>query len=437
MDLNAEYNRLNSMPENLSKGMAIQRGHDFEKLIRNLFADNEILSVIKRKSYHTSDNSSEQIDGVSSFDGKVFLLEAKWSKKLAASSLYEFIGKVENKFHGTLGIYISAVELSDNFINSLRKGRRQNVIVIHGDDVDLIFERGFNLKGYIQYALEVLSYDNISHIPVSDYLDYIKKVPEPKPNSGTAEVDEFIKQHILGDKLLTPPELDLLLQGNDAGFNDLVFEQMLKIAKTALRISLPIPSSYHNSRLFLSVYQPSTDKMEALADLFFSSLIFDDPDTYLQSFTHIFSNYFSKVSDKALTVFNDKVVDLIKKLDYDGENNLTLFIRNNWKLIDPEVQKELSKVYLDFYYSSRLNKFPQKQFSHYLARNKLYDESIITDWVKSKLKSDYESYKAMDMAMDINYFAVSYQDLAQALDIDLEEWKKRNEDFLKEIKNKV
>ena len=118
------------MPAKLAREDAKKRGNQFEELILELFAAEKLL---RKKSYHTSDKKSEQIDGALKIGAIRALLEVKWvNSGLAASELYAFLGKVEGKFIGTVGIFISRVELSPNFLNSLRSGRRQSVIVIHG-----------------------------------------------------------------------------------------------------------------------------------------------------------------------------------------------------------------------------------------------------------------------------------------------------------------
>ena len=124
-----------------------ERGRQFEVLINDIFEHEEILF---KRSYYTSDNKSEQIDGAIEIYNRIFLFEVKWvESNLAASDLYAFIGKTENKFHGTLGVFISKKELSKNFLDSLNKGRRQSIIIIHGKDIELIFSNNVSLKDYL------------------------------------------------------------------------------------------------------------------------------------------------------------------------------------------------------------------------------------------------------------------------------------------------
>jgi Restriction endonuclease len=105
----------------------IGRGQEFEVLINDILEDEGILL---KRGYHVSDNKSEQIDGAIEIHNRTILIEVKWVKKnLAASELYAFIGKVENKLSGTLGLFISKNKLSNNFIKSIVKGRKRRIIL--------------------------------------------------------------------------------------------------------------------------------------------------------------------------------------------------------------------------------------------------------------------------------------------------------------------
>ncbi|WP_319576013.1 hypothetical protein [uncultured Desulfobacter sp.] len=163
---------LDGLPKKLGREDAKKRGLQFERLALELF---EAEKLVKKKSYHTSDNRSEQIDGALYVDGTRALLEVKWvDSGLAASNLYAFLGKVENKFLGTIGIFLSRVNLSDNFLRSLKAGRRQSVIVIHGKDIDHIFKPNFPVAEYIRSIIDHISFDNNTHFSASDFLDNVK-----------------------------------------------------------------------------------------------------------------------------------------------------------------------------------------------------------------------------------------------------------------------
>lgn len=74
--------------------------------------------------------AGEQVDGSFFLDGTVFLLEAKWhAKEIAASSLYEFKGKVDGKLLGTLGVFISMSGYSEDAVNALTLGKTLNLVL--------------------------------------------------------------------------------------------------------------------------------------------------------------------------------------------------------------------------------------------------------------------------------------------------------------------
>ena len=172
------FQELDSMPSKLAREDAKKRGNQFEELVLELFAEEKLL---RKKTNHTSDVKSEQIDGALKIGGIRALLEVKWvNSGLAASELYAFLGKVEGKFIGTVGIFISREELSQNFLKSLRSGRRQSVIVIHGEDVDYIFDPDFPIKDYLVSTIDYLSFDNQFHLSANDFLRKSKRSRKPK-----------------------------------------------------------------------------------------------------------------------------------------------------------------------------------------------------------------------------------------------------------------
>jgi hypothetical protein len=147
---------------------AQQRGRLFEPLVQDLF---DAHGMLVRRSYHTEDDRSEQIDGAVAIGSRNALLESKWAESgLAASELFAFLGKVEGKFVGTIGVFVSRVALSDNFLSALRSGRRQSIIVIHGKDIDHIFTPDFPLREYLEAHVRHISIDNAHHFSAERFL---------------------------------------------------------------------------------------------------------------------------------------------------------------------------------------------------------------------------------------------------------------------------
>ncbi len=187
----AEYKSLHADKYRKSP-LAQYRGRRFEYLVRRVF---EAWGLLESDDYYTSDNDSEQIDGTVDISGRFALMEAKWaeSTQLAASELFAFIGKVEGKFVGTIGLFVSAVGLTDNFMQALRSGRRQSIMVIHGPDVDSLFDPNFPLPEYLKEHLKRLSLDNVFHVSAADFFSrYQGRQEGPLPQDGAGPVVQRI-----------------------------------------------------------------------------------------------------------------------------------------------------------------------------------------------------------------------------------------------------
>ncbi len=101
-EIRSEYKELANLPADADGYAKRQRGHAFERLLNKLFLFDDLEP---RTGYRPA---GEQIDGSLYFDGRIYLLEAKWhADPLPASTLYQFKGKVDGKLVGTIGIFIS------------------------------------------------------------------------------------------------------------------------------------------------------------------------------------------------------------------------------------------------------------------------------------------------------------------------------------------
>ncbi|NOU16142.1 MAG: hypothetical protein HOO91_01095 [Bacteroidales bacterium] len=432
---------LENLKTGKDSGVAQKRGLDFERLVRDLFLKQNILSVIKQTGYHTSDNRSEQIDGVINFNGKIFLLEVKWDEKLAASSLYEFIGKIENKFYGTLGIFISYHELSDNFINALRKGRKQNVIVLHGDDIKMILEKEVNLKNFFKYALEKLSFDNLSHISVKEFCEF-EKLQDNKNleiQYDSQKVKDFIQNNITSksthDSIDLEIELDKLSESEKAK----VYTILLKQAKNLLQFRFPKPTTYINTSNFFSIYKPDFAKpdLSELPNKFFGELIFEDAKTYLLRFLDEFLDEFPKIDKDAKKKYFDNIVELYNRSDWEIENALTEILKLYSEIYPPKILKQVYKLYIEYYYSSsREDRFAQKSYAISLIKNKKIDEATIIEWINEKVYQDLKLYQDFK-EFNFKYFAQTYANIGQSIGYDINSWIEKMKEIYKNQKKKL
>lgn len=124
------FARLDSLSEKATKAQFSQRGKDFESVLHGMLQE---AGTDPRLSFRPR---GEEIDGSFLIDGRPMLLEAKWVKRpIPASSLYSFVGKVDGKLVGTLGLFISMNGFSDNAADALTKGKQLNVILMDGEEV--------------------------------------------------------------------------------------------------------------------------------------------------------------------------------------------------------------------------------------------------------------------------------------------------------------
>jgi hypothetical protein len=415
--------------------VARKRGFDFEKLIRDLFLYHNLLSVVKTTGYHTGDNRSEQIDGVINLDGKIFLLEAKWDKHLAASALYEFIGKIENKFFGTLGVFVSYLPLSENFINALRKGRKQNVIVIHGNDVQLLFGEEINLKLFLQYALERLSFDNSSYISVKEFISFSKKTNiKEKIETNDEKVKEFFKNNIICKEQISSLDMEVELEGLTLDEKAKIYLILFNRSKEFLTYKFPVRPSYLNTKTFFAISKPdfTNHLLKDLPDNYFGESIFLEPKIYLSNFLSDFIDTFQNLSTSGVNAFNKKICDLLKATNYDEENALTLIIEKYSNRLPRAVSNCIHKVYINFYYSSRELRFPQKAYAKRLIRERLIDKSVILEWINEKIKDELKFY-ANSEELNLPYFAKTYIDLGSSLNLSQEQWMKELRKIFKKL----
>ncbi len=168
------------------------RGTEFEGLINRIFEDSNLLLTPR---FRTSDTQQE-IDGAVLLYNKVFLLEAKWEETdtLAASKLFSFLGKINSKLIGTLGIFISYNELKSNFLDAVRNGLRQNCFLIHGpQNIEDIIDKKIDIKEYLEYCFLQASIKNRVSIDTSEFILLPKRSVSSNSLKENNSWDELFK----------------------------------------------------------------------------------------------------------------------------------------------------------------------------------------------------------------------------------------------------
>ncbi len=336
----------------ISKLQPTRRGTQFERLLYEVF---ERENILLERSYF-NDDGSQQIDGAVEVNNRIFITEIKWekSKTLAASKLYSFLGKINSKIDGTLGLFISNNELSNNFINSVRAGVKQNCIIINGrENIVSIIKGDILLKDYIWYIYQQASTRNIIYIPVSEFMSLPEKATVRKDDSKWQEVYEsLISDEDNGD-------FEVKLESN--------YGQIDMLPKKTITL-YPI---LRKNRIIIN-------KLHFLVD----TIIDKDPKTFYHSLVEkLKSLHWLKYADESLLTKTKKISRLdqkqgdkiaLKAIEYlrehygqwEEENSASLVLDFLLDQLSDNAIREIHCAYAAIYCdTSRKNHYPQKQFA--------------------------------------------------------------------------
>lgn len=386
-NLGQRFNDLVAIGEKPGPEAAQKRGRDFEALFLDLL---DAHGLLLRRSYHTADDRSEQIDGALEISGRVTLVEAKWVESgIAASELFAFLGKVEGKFVGTIGIFVSYVELSSNFINALRAGRRQSILVLHGpDDIRRVFDPAFPLQEYLEECLRHVSIDNLPHLAASSYAD--KRAQSKRAERAYEKAD----LRTLLDQLASPATSPAALAAGvaaeklEASMQALidVFPKVLTLAS-----SEPLRSRIPN---YIAVGVGRLEQKELPLDEAFFRERF--PTTILEpAFLPLVSAFVARLPFVSHETRESVGRVLIAAWEenlgtYEKENILAAVTELLWSQLSPEAKSKLFGWFIHFVNSDRRLYFPQMQ----LARARLTDatdkqirDDVLRKLVESELRS--------------------------------------------------
>lgn len=409
----------------------IGRGQDFEALINDVFEEEGLLL---KRSYHTSDNRSEQIDGAIEVLNRIILFEVKWVESgLAASELYAFIGKVENKLIGTLGLFISKERLSDNFVNSLSKGRRRNVLLLHGCDIDLLFSENLSLKEYLAHCIRRYSFDNILHYDALSFLknkhnaDALNKQDQKDLLNDTENIQALLKMLLKDDKVeefAIDLELQKLKPNEKSHLASYFLYKYPKFydAYISSILSNKARKIFHNFKYALSELVKQREVVSNTVEKYYELYCDSKNEQYLDEFLWVtYKNGYERLQDKIR--FQLAIYTNFKNIlgNYDKENMLTKVIEDIWTMLDKDIQSKFVIEYIDIFFSDRRDGFDQKRFARKLLLGKNADyHSVINQWIESKVKEEieYAELTLEDIPKQVKYFIRRYNDMDTVLDID-------------------
>lgn len=152
-----------------------KRGFEFEKLIKALL---EMNGLAPKGAYEAA---GEQIDGSFFWQGQTVLLEAKWTKDpLPVSSIYSFKGKLDGKFHTTIGVFISVSGFSADVDIALKFEKTLNILLFDGSDVDLLFNGEVEFIEMLLFKLREAGDTGSLYVPYNTRT-IARKISESKP----------------------------------------------------------------------------------------------------------------------------------------------------------------------------------------------------------------------------------------------------------------
>ena len=332
-----------------------RRGTQFERLLYEIFERENIL--LERS--HFNEDGSQQIDGAIEVNNRIFITEVKWeeNKTLAASKLYSFLGKINSKIDGTLGLFISYNELNDNFINSVRAGIKQNCIIINGEDNIIPIIKGeILLKDYIWYIYQQASTRNRIFIPVPEFISLPKKSNVQKDYSEWNEVyaalisdedngDFQLKLDSNYDKIDMLPEKTLTL-----------YPILHKNRTIATKLNYLVDTIIDKDKE--SFYNSLVAKLKSLHWLKYA-----DEDLLVKS------KELSKLDQKQADEIALNVVEYLKEHDgqWEEENKASLVLDFLLAHLSEKVRNKIYCAYAAIYCdTSRKNHYPQKKFAEKL-----------------------------------------------------------------------
>jgi hypothetical protein len=394
------YNLLNDLDHIDDAGLKRERGLRFEDLINEVFASE---GTLINKGYHTKGNRSEQIDGAIEIWSRIMLLEVKWvSSNLAASELFSFIGKIENKFQGTLGVFISRNRLTENFITALNRGRRQNVIVVHGEDIDHLFKLdGPCFSDYLEYCIKLLSHDNLTHYPVEKYKDALISATSIERSTNQSAKD-FVTKAGSGNSDTKVKDYESL----SPEAKKQVFRFALDNFSKVLSSLIPKYSYAFTTNLgpdFFSRFSPDSEEVLSTAEYYYLELLHRDYLAYAEhELLRLYAPLYPSLPGEIKEVFEDRLIsDLFLSFSdniFGIEAAITLIVKELWNDLTVKTLNDLKGLYLDIFTDKeRQDDYYQKAFAINLLKGKVITASEIENWLIEKAEGIAEDYNDTDI----------------------------------------
>ena len=131
-----------------------ERGYKLQHLMNRLFTYS---GIITEKSFFRN-NGAEQIDGAFEFKGWYYLVECKWTEKLAdGRELDGLSGQVGRSGRQTMGLFLSINGWSENVPKLLQQNPNKSVFLMNGDELEKVLKDQINLREVLKRKLKAFN----------------------------------------------------------------------------------------------------------------------------------------------------------------------------------------------------------------------------------------------------------------------------------------
>jgi Restriction endonuclease len=160
-DWRAEFDAVAELDATASAMDKAARGRQLEKIF---YAMVDEAGLRPRSSYRPT---GEEVDGSFLISGHTMLLEVKWRQDpQPASALYQFMGKVNGKLVGTIGLFVSMSGFSTDAVDALLAGKQLNLVLMDGDDVRAVRRGDIGITDAIQRKLRAAAETGTPFVPL-------------------------------------------------------------------------------------------------------------------------------------------------------------------------------------------------------------------------------------------------------------------------------
>lgn len=162
LEWRAVFADLDALPPDASPQARAERGRQLERVLHAMLAEADLSP---RLAYRPK---GEEIDGSFVISERTMLLEAKWTAApQPASALYQFIGKINGKLVGTIGLFVSMSGVSSDAVDALIAGKQLNLILMDGDDLRAIASDDIAIDSAIRAKLRAAAETGAPFFPVA------------------------------------------------------------------------------------------------------------------------------------------------------------------------------------------------------------------------------------------------------------------------------